>query len=155
MSQAVLKQSIGDGGAATDSSHSPPGGPSRLYDVLKQLARPRPFITAIQASVAVAVLARVPVTVPDTLRELSVRLDVCGTVGATTVQVRVNTVVVGTVTIDNAAADPTTSKVTLGTGGAGIDVKEGDLVDINVSAAPTGGTGLAVSVTSGGVSIEA
>ncbi len=154
MSQAVLKQSIGDAGASTDGSHQAAGGPSRLYDVLKQLARPRPFLNAIQATIATAVLARQPVSGPDTLRELAVRVDTCGTAGANTVQVRVNTAVVGAVTVDNAAADPTYTKVALGVGNAGVDVKEGDVVDINVSAAPTGGAGLAVNVTSNGVGIE-
>ena len=145
---AQLKQYVGDAAAGLDNSHSPRNG-SRLYDVLKQLALGKPLLSVMQATIATGVLARIPITAPDTLRELSVRVDVCGSAGATTVQARVNTIVVGTLTVDNAATDPTQVKLALA-----VDLKDGDIVDINVSAAPTGGTGLAVALRSSPVDIE-
>lgn len=157
MSQALLKQYVGEAGAGSDASHSPSVTPSKLYDVLKQLAAPKPYLTAhVPGTVATGVLARLPITKSDTLRELVLRLDICGSAGATTVQVRVNGTLVtnGALTIDNAAVDPTQSKITLGTAGAGVDVKDGDLVDINVSVAPTAGSGLTATVYGGPVGIE-
>jgi len=154
MSQVLLKQGLGDAGAELDASHSSSALPTKLYEILKHLAQPKPRLSAMQANVATGVLARLPISQPDTLRELVVNLDVCGTAGNTTVEARVNGTVVGTTTIANTAADPTKVTVTLGTGGAGVDVKSGDVVDINVSAAPTAGTGLAVSITANGVQIE-
>lgn len=154
MSQVLLKQSIGDAGASVDASHSAAGVPSRLYDVLKQLCLGKPLLAVVQPTIATGILARIPITAPDTLRELSARVDVCGTAGSTVLEVRVNTVVVGSLTFANTDPDPSQKKVTLGTGNAGVDVKDGDIVDINVSTAPTGGTGLAATVRSSPIGIE-
>ncbi len=157
MSQALLKQYVGEAGAGGASDHSPSATPTKLYDLLKQLAQPKPYLSAhVPGTVATGVLARLPITRPDTLRELVVRLDVCGSAGQTVVQARVNGVLVtnGALTIDNAAADPTQVKVTLGSGNAGIDVKDGDIVDINVSTAPTAGSGLSATIYGGPVGIE-
>lgn len=156
MSQAILKQYMGEAGAGGAADHAPSATPSKLYDVLKELARPRPLVSAyVVGTVATGILARVPITAPDTLRELAVRLEVCGSAGATTIQARLNGVLItnGAITIDNTATDPTQVKVALG-GVDGIDVKDGDIVDINCSAAPTGGSGLSATIRSGGVRIE-
>jgi len=154
MSVALLKQYVGEAGAGSDASHSPSALPTKLYEILKQLCLGKPLVSVIQPTIATGVLARIPITAPDTLRELSARVDVCGSAGSTVVEVRVNTVVVGSLTFANTDPDPSQKKVTLGTGNAGVDVKDGDIVDINVSTAPTGGTGLAVAVRSSPVGIE-
>jgi hypothetical protein len=157
MARTTLKKLMGEAGAGLDQSHSPPA-PGRLYDVLLALINQSraPLLNVhFAGTVVTGVLARVPITAPDVLRELSARLDVCGTAGNTVVQVRLNGVSVGSLTIDNAAADPTQAKVQLGTvPGAGIDVKDGDIVDINVSAAPTAGSGLTVAVRSCPIDVE-
>lgn len=161
MSQALLKQGLGDAGAEVDASHSASVLPTKLYDLMKALCLPKPMLSVhFAGTVVTGVLARLPITKPDCLRELVVRLDICGSAGATTVQVRVNGSLVanGALTIDNAAADPTQSKITLGAGGpnggAGVDVKDGDIVDINVSVAPTAGSGLSATIYGGPVGIE-
>lgn len=150
---AQLKQYVGEAGAGLDNSHSPRNG-SRLYDVLKQLCLGKPLVSGVLPTIATGVLARIPITAPDTLRELSARVDVCGSAGNTVLEVRVNTVVVGSITFANTDPDPSQKKLTLGTGGVGVDVKDGDIVDINVSAAPTGGTGLAYALRSSPIDIE-
>lgn len=157
MARTTLKRLMGDAGAGLDQSHSPPA-PGRLYDVLAALvnqSRPPLLQANVAGTIATGVLNRITITAPDVLRELSARVDVCGTAGQTVVQVRVNAVSVGSLTIDNAAADPTQVKVQLGTTpGAGIDVKDGDIVDINVSTAPTAGSGLTVAVRSCPIDVE-
>ncbi len=154
MSQAILKQLLGEAGAGSASDHSPSALPTTLYGVLKQLCQPKPMASVVLPTIATGVLIRIPITGPDTLRELSARVDVCGSAGSTVLEVRVNTVVQGSLTFANTDPDPTQKKVTLGTGGNGIDVKDGDIVDLNISAAPTGGTGLAATLRSGPVGIE-
>lgn len=153
---AQLKQYVGEAGAGLDNSHSPRNG-ARVYDVLKQLALGKPLVNAyVPGTIATGVLARTPITAPDTLRELVVRIDVCGSAGQTVVQARLNGVLVanGALTVDNAAVDPTQVKIALGANGAGVDVKDGDIVDINVSVAPTAGTGLSAVIRSSPVDIE-
>lgn len=161
MGLTILKKYLGEAGAGIDYSHDPGPGTkkSKLYDVLAALCTGKPLINVTQATVATGVLARCPITGPDTLRELVLRLDVCGSAGQTSVQVRVNTVVIATLTIDNAAADPTQVKLSLpstagGTDTKGYDVKDGDIVDLNVSVAPTGGTGLTAVLRSSPIDIE-
>jgi len=161
MGLTILKKYLGEANAGIDNSHDPGPGTkkSRLLDVLTALCLGKPLISATLPTIATGVLARQVITGPDTLRELSARIDVCGSAGNTVVQVRVNTVVITSLTIDNAAADPTQVKiaipsVALGTDSKGFDVKDGDIVDINVSAAPTGGTGLTATVRSSPIDIE-
>jgi hypothetical protein len=161
MGLTILKKYLGEAGAGLDNSHDPGPGvkKSRLLDVLSALCLGKPLINAHLAVIATGILARAVITGPDTLRELSCRIDVCGSAGNTVVQVRVNTVVITSLTIDNAAVDPTQVKISLpnvagGTNTLGFDVKDGDIVDLNVSAAPTGGTGLTATLRSSPIDIE-
>jgi hypothetical protein len=149
MGQSILKKYLGEAGAGFDASHSPRVG-AKLYDVLASVAAPKPLLSSnVAGAIATGVLARMPITAPDTLRELCVRIDVCGSSGQTVVQARVNTVVVGTLTVDNAAVDPSQVKLALN-----VDVKDGDIVDINCSTAPTGGSGMTAVIRSSPVDIE-
>jgi len=161
MGQTILKKYLGEAGAGADGSHDPGPGTkkTKLYDVLAALCLGKPLINAHLPTVATGILARAVITGPDTLRELALRLDVCGSAGNTIVQVRVNTTVIASITIDNAAADPSQVKLSLpstalGTDTKGFDVKDGDIVDLNVSAAPTGGTGLTATLRSSPIDIE-
>jgi hypothetical protein len=161
MGLTILKKYTGEGGAGFDASHDPGPGTkkSKLLDVLTALCLGKPLINAHLPTIATGILARAVITGPDTLRELSARIDVCGSAGNTVIQVRVNTVVITSLTIDNLAADPTQVKISipsvaLGTDTKGFDVKDGDIVDLNVSAAPTGGTGLTATLRSSPIDIE-
>jgi hypothetical protein len=163
MSQALLKQGLGDASAEFSSDHSsgPAGIPTKLNDILNQLCKPKPYLSVHNAgAIATGVLGRLVMNKADTLRELAVRVDVCGTAGQTSVQVRVNAAVVanGTLVVDNADPDPSQKKIVLGAGGpnggAGVDVKDGDIVDINISVAPTAGTGISATLYGGPVGIE-
>jgi hypothetical protein len=161
MGLTILKKYLGEGGAGSDAMHDAGPGTkkTRLIDVLAALCAGKPLINTHLPTVATGILARAVITGPDTLRELAVRLDVCGSSGNTVVQVRVNTTVITSITIDNAAVDPTQTKiaipnVALGTNSLGYDVKDGDIVDLNVSAAPVGGTGLTATLRSSPIDIE-
>jgi hypothetical protein len=93
-----------------------------------------------QSTVATGVIGGRIMRAKGLLRGVSAKLLVCGTAGATTVQVRKNGVSAGEVTIDN--ADPDGTMKTVGINPA-VTLAAGDMVDLNVSAAPTAGSGLA------------
>lgn len=133
----ILKRDLGNAAAHIDASNGAP----RLYDVLKALVEGvSDNLNWYQATVATGILNGMVMEKAGVIRNLSGYLAVCGTAGATTVQVRVNGTSKGTFTIDNADPDGTKKSVDMN-----IDVAVGDVVDLNVSAAPTGGTGLTVS----------
>jgi len=85
------------------------------------------------------------------LDTLSIDLAVCGTAGQTDVQVRVNGVAKATLTITNAEAD---GIFKVSTTPINLALAKGDVVDINVSAAPTGGTGLSATARLRPVTVE-
>jgi hypothetical protein len=135
----TLKRSLGEAGAFINDSEN---GADTLYDVLNALCTGlSQNVTAYQAVVATGIIASMVVDQDCVLDTLACKLAVCGTLGATTVQLRVNGTAKCTVTIDNADADGTYEI----SAAAGFAVEAGDLVDINVSAAPTGGTGLSAT----------
>lgn len=137
MSRKTLKKFLGEGASLLDDSN----GAHNLYAVLKELAEgASEILTAYQANVATGILTSFVVQRDSTLRGLAISLAVCGTAGSTTVQVRVNGVSQGDLTIANTDADPTYKVLSLD-----LNVNVGDVIDINVSAAPTGGTGLSAT----------
>ena len=152
MARLELKRTLGDGGGGQDLSH----GSTDLRTLLVSMMKLMHFMSAwVVGTIATGILNKRVVREANVLRELVVSVDVAGSAGATTVQVRLNGVSQGSITVDNTAADPSQSVLKLGTGGNGIDVKAGDVVAINVSAAPTGGTGLSVEVRAWPADIEA
>ena len=146
----TLKRSLGDGGAAMDESSGLVGG--RLYDLLKEISTNPPQTHNIrQAAVATGVLhSWVTGALETKLRRFIANLAVCGSAGNTVVQFRVGGVVKATLTIDNTDPDPTTKD----SGVLNIAIPANSVCDINVSAAPTGGTGLSVSATLSPIDVE-
>lgn len=130
----VLKKLLAEGGAGQDRSH----GSDTAYDVLKSMAlESRPLLSTRLPTIATGVLAELINKGKRKLTAFKARVAVCGSAGSTVVELRVNTVVVGTLTFANTDPDPSTKEVAVNT-----VLADGDLVDINVSTAPTGGTGL-------------
>lgn len=76
------------------------------------------------------------------VRGMRVKILVCGSSGQTVVTLFQNGVSLGTVTIDNAATDPTVSQLAI----ADTAVAPDDIIEARVTTAPTGGSGLAVDV---------
>jgi hypothetical protein len=148
MSKATLKKSLGEAGAFIDESN---GAPNNLREVLVALAQAPAPLTAHQPTVATAVIGAMVADGPSTLTGFRTALAVCGTVGDTTVIVRRNGVAVpgATLTTNNADADGTKKAVALD-----VDVAEGDLIELVVTVAPTGGTGLTATASFTPVTVE-
>lgn len=156
MPQTTLKKLIGDGGAGLDQSH----GSDWLRKVLADICNEKRVLgNAYLGTVATGILngGSVAAVRPDGSKHvrkpvlMSAELDVCGSAGSTTVQFRVNGVSVASITFANTDPDPSTKTVAITT-----QLNDGDYWDINVSAAPTGGTGLRVTVyeTVGPIDVE-
>jgi hypothetical protein len=143
---ATLKRALGEADAFIDDSH----GENHLYKVLKALAEEGTHLSAYQGTIATAILTGMVIDKATKLVSLRTAVAVCGTAGATSVRVRVNGTLVGaTATTDNAAADGTKTQVD-----QDIDLVAGDLVQLEVTAAPTGGTGLTASLHFRSVTVE-
>lgn len=150
MSQANLKKSLGEAGAFFDDSH----GENRLYDVLKALAESGETLNVTQAVIATAVLATLIVDRASKLGNLWVNLEVTGTAGSTVLEVKVNGTIVGAITVGNAVADDTSAGLALADL-AGADLEAGDVVSLEVTTAPTAGTGLHATLRLKAVTVEA
>lgn len=144
---ATLKKSLGEGGAFIGDSH----GDDNLHDVLTALAEGPNAVTAYQATVAAAVLTGLVAYTAQKLKSFSIAVATTGTAGSTTVELNVNGVAVAELTIANTEADGTV-KHTVPTD---VDVEVGDIVTIEVTAAPTAGAGLVASASLSSVSVEA
>jgi hypothetical protein len=133
---ATLKKFLGDAGAAFDQSN---GGFDRLYDVLKALAESvgAQSVSAQQAVVATATLGGMVVDTATKLKALAIAVGTTGTADSTTVQVHVNGVSKGELSVANTEADGTYKTLALD-----LALAIGDLVELVVSAAPTGGADL-------------
>ena len=136
MSTAILKRSLGDAGAAIDESH---GAPSILRQVLTALANLiPPFLSAAQATVATGVQATACIDQAGDY-DIVLRTDIgtTGTAGSTTVKAQQNgsDITNATTTTANTEADGTSKR-----GAAtSVTLAAGDIITINVTAAPTGG----------------
>lgn len=143
---ATLKRSLGEAGAFIDDSH----GENQLYKVLKALAEQGTVYGAQLATITAVAFGGFTVDQATKLHSLMTRVAVCGTAGQTDVRVRVNgTLVGGTATTLNTDADPTVVTVALD-----IELAAGDFVELVVTAAPTGGTGLTGSLRMSPVTVE-
>lgn len=142
-----LKKALGDGGAGLDSSH----GSDTLYDLLKELVgNLSEALSARLAAAATGVMAATVIQNPTRLVGLAIRIADAGSAGTTTVQVRVNGQAVGSLSIGNAEANDTYKALELDEA-----LEEGDLVDINVSAAATDGAGLVATARLRPAAVEA
>jgi hypothetical protein len=149
MSTATLKKSLGEAGAFIDESN---GSPSPLHAVLKALAESTPGLDAHQPTVATGVIGATIIDKDTILTGLRTALAVCGSVGDTTVIVRKNGVAVtgATLTTNNAEADGTKKA----TAALSVECVAGDLIELVVTVAPTGGTGLTARASFSPVTVE-
>lgn len=145
MSIATLKKTLGEGGAFFDDS----SGEDNLYDVLKALAEGHSDLDAYQAAAATAVIASKIIDKPTRLHSFRLNVAVAGTAGQTDVDLVVNGDVIATLTVDNADADGTS--VESEAAALPLDLAEGDLVQLEVSAAATDATGVTASCRISGV----
>lgn len=144
---ATLKKYMGTGGAGLDDSI----GYDNLHDVLKALAESSgEHVNAYQATIATATIGAMVMHKAATLTSLRTAIATCGTAGSTTVQVHVNGVSKGELTTANDETDGTKKAKALS-----VALVAGDLVEIVVSAAPTGGADLNASVKTYPVTVEA
>lgn len=134
----TLKKDLGKAGAFLDES----GPYDNLHDVLVAMAQgPIGAANAFQATIATATLNAVIASGAGKITGLKTSVGTTGTAGDTTVQVHLNGVSQGELTTSNTEADGTAKSLDLD-----VDLVEGDLVEIVVSAAPTAGADLAASV---------
>lgn len=146
MTTKTLKQLMGTGGAGFDDSM----GFDNLYDVLKAMAEGlSEMATAYQDTVATATIGGMVVNSACKLTNLRTSVGTTGTAGATTVQAHLNGVSQGELTTDNTDADGTAKSLALD-----VDLVAGDLVELVVSAAPTGGTDLVASARAQPITVE-
>jgi hypothetical protein len=144
----TLKKLLGIAGAGIDESYQ---DSDTLYDVLKALVEgAAPAVSAYQATVATAIIGGMIVDDDESsLTALRTSVGTTGTAGATTLQVHVNGVSVGELTTDNTDADGIKKSLALD-----VALAAGDLVELVVSAAPTGGADLIASVHASAVTVE-
>lgn len=103
-------------------------------------------LSAYQQTIAAATIGGLHAKFPMVLRGIRARVGVCGTAGATTVQLHRNgSAIAGCeVTIDNADPDGTVRQAAPTAGEVAVAADEA--LEIVVSAAPTAGTDLSVDV---------
>jgi len=146
MSIKTLKQLLGNAGAGIDESH----GTDRLYDILKAMLEGNSeTISDIQATVATGLLAGIIADGEAKLVSLRVKVGTTGTAGATTIQILLNGASQGELTVDNTDTDGTEKSLALD-----VDITAGDVLQLNVSAAPTGGANMIASARLQPVAIE-
>lgn len=145
---ATLKRSLGEAAAFIDDSH----GDDRLYKVLKALAESGNPLDAEQAVIATGVIGSKVVSQEEWLTELLIRIGTTGTAGSTTVQANVNGVgQTPDVTIANTDPDGSTATAVFD---PPIQLVPGDLVEIEVTAAPTAGADLTAAAKLQSVLVE-
>lgn len=142
---ATLKKALGEGHAFLSDEH----GSDNLYKVLAALAEGPNPLTAHQATIATAVLAGMVAYKPMKLKSFSAAVATCGTDGSTVVELNQNGTAVASITIANDDADGTVTHVDLD-----LDVAKGDVLEIEVATAPTGGSGLNATATFSPAAVE-
>lgn len=147
MSAATLKKWMGKAGAGLANDH----GFDDLHDVLAALAAGgAEQVSSYLATIATGLLGAMVVSQAGKLNSLKAAVGTTGTAGATTVQVLVNGVSKGEVTVDNTDDDGTVAT----DDELGIDLAAGDVVQLNVSAAPTAGADLVATARISSVVVE-
>lgn len=143
---ATLKKSLGEAGAFFDESNA---RDSRLYDVLKDMAMDGAPLSVYQATIATAVLAGMVIRNACKLREFKVSVGTTGTAGSSVVEVLVNGVSKGSLTVANTDADGIVKSLDLD-----VALVEDDVVTIEVTTAPTAGAALTATAHMSGVTVE-
>jgi hypothetical protein len=134
---ATLRKDLGEAGAFLGDKMVGLNGQS-LRDVLLEVVNGAGGdLSATQATIAVAALAAKLMKRAGKLTGLRVSVATAGTADSTTVNVRKNGTVVGTLTVAHTEADGIKKSVALS-----VALAVNDLVSLDVSAAPTGGAGL-------------
>jgi len=146
--RTTLKKSLGEAAAFIDDSHGEP----RLLKVLKSLAKAGENLNAEQATIATAVIGRMVVAEPTSLANLWTHIGTTGTSGSTTVQARINGAGQGDgVTTTNAESDGTAKGEVFD---PPLELEPGDLVEIEVTAAPGSGAQLTAALRLQPVTLE-
>lgn len=153
MTAPVLKKLLGEAGAGLDDSS---GQPSTLREVLVNMVKAGVPIAAHQITIATAILIRHVVQFDGVIGDLGLTVDDTGSAGSTQVVVNKNGTVLATtpVAVDNTDADGISSSTDLSGDPAAAFVK-GDIIDIEVTVAPTAGVDLDVNLSLRPASIEA
>ena len=98
-------------------------------------------LDGFQGTIATGIIASKVATKPMKLQGLLASAATAGTAGNTVLQVHVNGVSQGSVTLDSGLADPVASRsVPLD-----VDINVGDVISLVVSTAPTAGANLSAS----------
>jgi hypothetical protein len=147
MSRASLNRSLGEAGAFFDDSN----GRDNLLRILQAMAASSgETIGYSQATPTTGIKGALLCDSPTTLANVYMKVDVAGTVGATTVAVLVNGVSKATLSVDNAETDGTAKGLAIG-----LNLEAGDKVELSVTAVGTGATGLSATVRLKPVTVEA
>lgn len=152
MTAPVLKKILGEAGSFLADDH----GDSNLYDVLKALCKQGQPLTVQQATIATAVLISYVAQYDGVIGDIGLTVGTTGTVGATSLVVNKNGTPLATAPadVDNTDADGTTVSTDL-SGDAEAAFVAGDVISIEVDAAPTGGADLDATLHLRPVSIQA
>jgi hypothetical protein len=143
----TLRKDLGQAGACLGDLSGPYDS---LPDVLKAMcAGPVGSLEGRQDTIAVATIAGTLINSAGKLTGLRTSVGTCGTAGNTVVAVTVNGVSKGSLTTANDAVDGTKKSLSLD-----VDLAAGDLVELAVTSAPTGGANLTASCSFQPVKIE-
>lgn len=144
MTAPVLKKTLGEAGAFFADDH----GDSNLYDVLKAICKQGQTLTALQATIATGVLKSYVATQGGVIGDISLQVGTTGTSGATSVVVNKNgtPLTLAPASVDNTAADGTAVSADLSSDPEAAFVA-GDVIDIEVTAAPGTSSGANLDVT--------
>lgn len=151
MTAPVLKKILGEAGSFLADDH----GDSNLYDVLAALCKQGMPLTALQATIATAVLKSYVATQDGVIGDISLLVGTTGVSGSTTVVVNKNGTPLATApaAVANTDADGTTVTADL-SGDPEAAFVAGDVIDIEVTAAPGSGADLDVTLHLRPVSIQ-
>lgn len=141
MGKTIKLNDVGNAGSGFDGSM----GGGTMGQAMAQLSKDNAFgrgqnLNAYLGTIATGILASMIAPKAGMLRKLTVNAAVAGSAGTTVVQVQKNGVLMagGTVTVDNADPD----NVAKSSADLAVAFAAGDLIQLVVTTAPTGGTGL-------------
>lgn len=146
MAATILRKDLGEAGAFLGDKSGPYA--DLLRTVLEALARAF-NLNALQATPSVATIAQRTVFGEQKLYGLKTKVGTTGTAGSTTVQVHKNGSSVGELTTANTEADGTIKTLDLN-----VDLADGDLVELKVTAIPTAGANISVEAQISPLDIE-
>ena len=151
MTAPVLKKILGEASSFLADDH----GDSNLYDVLAALCKQGMPLTVRQATIATGVLISYVAQQDGVIGDLGLAVGTTGSAGATSVVANKNGTPLATApaAVDNTDADGTTRSVDL-SGDPEAAFVAGDVIDIEVTAAPTAGANLDVTLHLRPVSIQ-